>query len=219
MHENTDGKGEDRREVGVIADRVGELPEKGQPEQQRGDHDHRPAAILPEQPDAQDNQRRRRDFRFHRPHDDVDIGAQHQHVGEHVERRERRLRIQAEAEAVIERGKYADGDDDGREQPEDSGQHEADDIEIPVQRTGQYEAADDEKCNDSAVAVAQRLHDGQDRMIQQAAKRPIDPRLRHMHERDRQRGDAAHGLDTGNELSLMEAGHAGCRGSTGLQRS
>ena len=86
MQQDADRKCIEGSQVGVIADAVAKLANEGQAEQEDGDRDHGLHAVLTAQPNAKNDQRRRREFRLHRPHGHIDVDTQHQHVGQDIQR-------------------------------------------------------------------------------------------------------------------------------------
>jgi hypothetical protein len=134
VHENADRESKQGRKIGILADQLAVLADEGEREQHDRRRDHNARAEAAIQAYADKDQRRRRQFGRHRPHHTIDVGPQHRHVGEDVERLIGGTAIDHEAERIEQRSKETDRGDGGGKQAKDTTAQESCGAEIAIER-------------------------------------------------------------------------------------
>ena len=154
MHEHSDQKCVEGGQIG--ADQIGILTDKGQTEQHgyRGQQGN--WAAIQENKCPEENHRRRQKFDGHRPHYEVDVAFEHQHVQQDVDRVEGRFKSDIETVLMVEHRQqhYSGGSSRKKTEYATFKKVQKSHIGFSVQRPRKDESADNEEHNDAPHAVA-----------------------------------------------------------------
>lgn len=132
-------------------------PPKRQGKQRRNDGPQPGGTVSLHKPDAEEDHRRGDTLHFHGPHDRVDIGADHEHVQNHVAGSEVTFVGHIDSEPLMQCREQGNDSDGGREKPKNAMAEVAGWIGIGFEGSRQDEAADDKESHDGAGAVGKPL--------------------------------------------------------------
>ena len=120
LGQHADEEGIKRSKVGSVAKRMDVWPPKRQGKQRRNDGPQPGGTVSLHKPDAEEDHRRGDTLHFHGPHDRVDIGADHEHVQNHVAGSEVTFVGHIDSEPLMQCREQGNDSNGGREKPKNA---------------------------------------------------------------------------------------------------